>query len=51
MVVLYESDSGFDLSKLDCVKGKFLYGGEEFNFTDGDGSSSECHFYKDGVEV
>ena len=48
---LYESDGEFDLSKLDCVKGKFLYGGEEFNFTDGDGSSSECHFYKDGVEV
>ena len=48
---LYESDGEFDLSKLDCVKGKFLYDGKEFNFTDGDGSSSEYYFYKDGNQA
>ena len=47
----YEGDGEFDLSKLDCVKGQFLYDGEEFNFTDGDGSSSYTCFYKDGEEV
>lgn len=47
----YKGDGEFDLSKLDCVKGQFLYDGEEFNFTDGDGSSSYTCFYKDGEEV
>ena len=47
----YKGDGDFDLSKLDCVKGQFLYDGEEFNFTDGDGSSSYTCFYKDGEEV
>ena len=47
----YEGNGEFDLSKLACVKGQFLYDGEEFNFTDGDGSSSYTCFYKDGEEV
>ena len=47
----YKGDGEFDLSKLACVKGQFLYDGEEFNFTDGDGSSSYTCFYKDGEEV
>ena len=46
----YKSDGEFDLSKLDCVKGQFLYDGEEFDFTDGDGSSSYTCFYKDGED-
>ena len=29
---------------------ELMASGEEFNFTDGDGSSSETYFYKDGVE-
>lgn len=48
---VYKGDGEFDLSKLDCVKGRFLYDGKEFDFTDGDGSSSYTCFYKDGEEV
>ena len=47
----YKGNGKFDLSKLTWKKGRFAYDGEDFDFTDGDGSSSYTCFYKDGVEV
>ena len=47
----YKGDGEFDLSKLTWEKGRFAYEGDEFDFADGDGSSSYTCFYKDGVEV
>ena len=46
-----DGDCDFDLSKLSWVKGRFFYDGNEFEFTDGDGSSSYTCFYKDGKVV
>ncbi len=48
---IYRGDGEFDLSKLTWEKGRFAYDGEEFDFTDGDGSSSYTCFYKDGKIV
>lgn len=44
----YNGNGEFDLAKLTWERGKFAYDGEEFEFTDGDGSSSYTCFYKDG---
>lgn len=48
---VYNGDGEFDLAKLTWEKGRFAYDGEEFEFTDGDGSSSYTYFYKDGEVV
>ena len=48
---IYEGNGEFEITKLTWEKGKFLYDGIEFEFIDGNGSSSYTHFYKDGEVV
>ncbi len=48
---VYNGNGEFDLIKLTWERGKFAYDGEEFEFTDGDGSSSYTCFYKDGEVI
>ncbi len=45
---LYVDESEFDFSKVTYGNGRVLYAGEEFEFNDGDGSSSYWEYYWDG---
>lgn len=51
LVYYSDCDDDFDVSKLTWERGKFAYDGGEFEFTDGDGSSSYTYFYKDGEVI